>query len=127
MCIAVAGERSKDWAFKLSPLTLPLFPEGVKKLGQGERRGFTHVQGPEKFACQNDAVISLLPAGESTSVKPEGQFLCIYMVLFQVAGVPSRRAGYPLRIILVPPILARLRRANFSDPWTTRRIFPLQI
>ena len=35
-------------------------------------RGFTHVQGPKKFACQNDAVLSLLPEVESTSVRPKG-------------------------------------------------------
>jgi len=46
------------------------------------------------------------------------------MVLFQVAGVPSRRAGYPLRIIPVPPDFGG---ANFSDPWTTRRVFPSRL
>ena len=60
----------------------PPLPEAVKKLGYGERRGASHVQGPEKFACQNEAVLSLLPAVDSTSVRPEGQSLCIYIVLF---------------------------------------------
>jgi len=41
------------------------------------------------------------------------------MVLFQVAGVPSRKGGYPLLIFPVPQILVRLRRTNFSVPWTT--------
>src|SRR4030042_1359618 len=94
-------------------------PEAVKKLGYGERRDFTHVQGPKKFACQNDAVLSLLLTGASTSVRSEGQSICIYMVLLQVAGVSSRKTRYPLMTIPVPPILVRLRRTNFSDPWTT--------
>jgi len=46
--------------------------EAVKKSGYGEMRGTAHVQGAEKFACQNEAVISLLPAVDSTSVMPEG-------------------------------------------------------
>src|SRR4030043_1983145 len=96
-------------------------PEAVKNLGYGERRGFTHVQGPKKFACQNDAVLSLLPAGESTSVRLEGQSLCFYMVLFQLAGVPSRRAGYPLGIIPVPPILAA---RIFPTPGQQERVSP---
>src|SRR4030043_1314813 len=38
------------------------------------------------------------------------------MVLFQVAGVPSRRAGYPLWIIPVPPILVRRGGLIFPTP-----------
>jgi len=80
-------------------------PEAVKKLGYGERRGASHGQGPEKFACQNEAVLSLLPVVDSTSGMTEGKPLGIYIVLFQVACVPSRKTGKQLGIIPVPPIL----------------------
>jgi len=77
----------------------------VKKSGYGERRGAAHVQGTGKFAGQNEAVLSLLAVVDSTSVMPEGQSLCIYLILFQVALVPSRKVGKQLGIIPIPPIL----------------------
>jgi hypothetical protein len=36
----------------------PIPPEGVKRSGFGEMRDAAHVQGPEKFVCQNEAVVS---------------------------------------------------------------------
>jgi hypothetical protein len=51
--------------------------EGVKKLGYEEKRSATHVQGPEKFACQNEAVLSLLPVVDWTAVRPEGKSLLV--------------------------------------------------
>ncbi len=85
--------------------SLPPPPEAVKKSGYGEMIGATHVQGPGKFAWQNEAVLSLLPVVDSTSGMTEGKPLCIYLILFQVACVPSRKVGKALGIIPVPPIL----------------------
>jgi len=74
----------------------------------GKRRGAALVQGPEKFACQNEAVLSLLPARCQTSVRPGGQSLGTYLILFRGACVSSRKTGNALRVILVPLILATL-------------------
>jgi len=41
----------------------------------GKRRSAIHVQEPGKFAGQNEAVLSLLPARDLTSLRPEGKFL----------------------------------------------------
>ncbi|OGQ00523.1 MAG: hypothetical protein A2Z51_00590 [Deltaproteobacteria bacterium RBG_19FT_COMBO_52_11] len=43
------------------------------------------------------------------------------MILFQVAGVPSRRAGYRLGIIPIPPILAA---QIFLTPGQQEGFFP---
>jgi len=67
--------------------------------------GATHVQGTGKFAWPNEAVLSLLPVVDSISGMTEGKPLWIYIVLFQAAGVPSRKVGKALEIIPVPPVL----------------------
>jgi hypothetical protein len=81
-------------------------------------RGAVHVQGPEKFACQNDAVFSLLPAMNSTLVMREEKSLCIYIVLFQLACVPLRKSRGPFGGRKFPPDFGG---ANFFAPWTTRK------
>jgi hypothetical protein len=66
-----------------------------------------HVQGPEKFACQNEAVISSLRAGDSTLAAHLRKFFCTYVTLPQVARVPLRKPSEPYCTdFLIPPILA---------------------
>ncbi|OGP99760.1 MAG: hypothetical protein A2Z51_06780 [Deltaproteobacteria bacterium RBG_19FT_COMBO_52_11] len=47
------SKMSEIWTIREKPLSpIPLYPpftKPVKKLGEGERRGFTHVQGTEKL------------------------------------------------------------------------------
>ena len=89
------------------PLKSPLPPEDVKKSGFGEMKDAAHVQKPEKFACQNKAVVSSLLAGDSTLAARLGRFVCTYMTLPQVARVPLRKPREPYCAgFLIPPILA---------------------
>ena len=80
-------------------------------------RGTAHIQGPEKFACQNEVVLSLLTAVNSTSVIREGKSLCIYIVLFQVACVPLRKSRGPFGGRKFPPDFGG---ANFPAPGQQR-------
>ena len=75
-------------------------------------------RGRENSHRQNDAVLSLLPAMNSTLVMREGKSLCIYIVLFQLACVPLRKSRGPFGGRKFPPDFGG---ANFFAPWTTRK------
>ena len=67
----------------------------------------SHVQEPEKFACQNEAVVSSLRVEDSTLAAGLGKFLCTYVTLPQLARVPLRKPRELFRTsFLVPPISA---------------------
>ena len=94
--------------------------EGVKKLSNGKTEEPKHVQGTEKFACQNEAVISYLPAGPFTFALRIGESYCIFLRSLQFACVPLRKSGKPSRGNEGP---ADFGGANFPLPWTTREAF----
>ena len=89
----------------------------MKKSGHGEGRSTTHVQGPEKFACQNEAVGSSLLAGDSTLAARLGKSL---MYLRDPAtGVPRPFAEAKGILLYRFSYPADFGGANFPVPWTT--------
>ena len=94
--------------------------EGVKKLSNGKSEEPKHVQGTEKFACQNEAVISYLPAGPFTFALGISESYCIFLRSLLFACVPLRKSGEPSRGNECP---ADFGGANFPLPWTTRKAF----
>jgi hypothetical protein len=101
--------------------------------GAGEMCNHTHVQGPKKFACQNEAHVPLLPTGKYTLVLP---WVNLFVLTQPCLGGPaalsgnqhrplSRAAGVPLRkpkdIFVQVFCPADFGGTNFSVPWTTRK------
>jgi len=81
-------------------------------------RDATHVQGSEKFAGQNEAVMPSLLAGDSTSSLPSDKFVCPLIRLLQVVRVSLRKSGESFGPTFSP---ADFGGANFPVPWTTRK------
>ena len=78
---------------------------------------------PEKFACQNDAVLSLLPAGESTSVRLKGN---PYLFTWFYSRLPaSLRGGQGIRWgSFLPPDFGPPQADEFFRPLDNKKGFP---
>jgi hypothetical protein len=84
-------------------------------------RGAVHVQGPKKFACQNEALFCLLPAGEHALAPPPGKFIFPYQTLSPVPVSPCGSQENSLHRVFVPPILAA---QIFPSPGQRRKPIP---
>jgi hypothetical protein len=77
-----------------------------------------HVQGPKKFACQNEALIPFWPAGEHPLTAALDKFMGPYKILWSLVRVTLR---WPGDIVFKAFCPADFGGANFSVPWATRK------
>jgi hypothetical protein len=85
----------------------------MKGSGPREMRDAAYVPGPKKLACQNEAMVPFLPAGELALDSPWGNFICVYSIGGQGSHVPLRKA----RDIAVSGFLSRrFWRPQFFRP-----------
>ena len=101
---------------KRYPPNPPSPPEAVEKSRHGEGRSTAHVQGTEKFACQNEAVLSLLLGVDSNFGYARRQIL-----LYPLSFIPSclRPFAEGRETVGDHSRPADFGGANFSVPWTT--------